>query len=420
MSRVLLPILTTLLALSGALGAALFMYRSAVGALEHEHEARLRTSGTAAAFALSRMDGQDQEVIQSIAREGGVDGAWVVDGALRIIAGTEGTPGARVDLLRVDARRVRAALQGEASVDHGFTLGELDVWTGYSTVRGQNGASRAVLVLEAGQAFADAKRGLRRGLATAGLLALLGSLALGLVAARWTASERARRRSIEATARSAALTQMAAAAAHEIRNPLGVIRGTVELMQARLGQKLEDRDREALGDVLGEVERLKQLTDDLVDLSADRPLSSVTVDVEELVREAAERSARGFPKLRFEVRTEGAPPVTGDPGRLRQVLLNLLTNAAQAQLEGEVTIVAAAARGGASVRVCDRGPGVSEALKARLFEPFATGKETGTGLGLAVSRRLVERQGGTLRLVSDTGPGATFELWLPAAADGGE
>ena len=106
--------------------------------------------------------------------------------------------------------------------------------------------------------------------------------------------------------------------------------------------------------------------------------------------------------------------MVADPGRVRQVLANLLVNAAQAgarviELRGEVEGPRA------RLEISDDGAGVAPALRERLFDPFATDRTEGTGLGLAISRRIAERHGGSLRLLPRDRPGAAFELTLPLA-----
>jgi signal transduction histidine kinase len=203
---------------------------------------------------------------------------------------------------------------------------------------------------------------------------------------------------------------MASMVAHEVRNPLGVIRGAVDLVRARSGAALAARDDEALRDVLGEVERLRRLTEDFLDLSREPRLESASLDLGALAEEAVQGSARAHG---LEVAID-VPHllVVGDPVRLRQVFVNLLANAAQAGAR-RIDVRGAAQDGTASVEVRDDGPGVPPELAERIFDPFTSGRRDGTGLGLAVSRRIVERHGGELRLVADAGPGATFELRIP-------
>jgi signal transduction histidine kinase len=204
-------------------------------------------------------------------------------------------------------------------------------------------------------------------------------------------------------------------AAHEIRNPLTVISGTVELMQLRSSTSLSERDRAALKDVLGEVDRLRRLTEDLLDLAADRPLARARLDVGRILDEAARAAEAAFPQVRVRRALPPLPPVEGDAARLRQVFANLLTNAAQAQRDGELDLVASSREASVVVEVRDNGPGISPEVRAKLFDPFVTGKANGTGLGLAISRRIVERHGGSLQLLQDGRPGATFEVRLPSA-----
>jgi signal transduction histidine kinase len=293
------------------------------------------------------------------------------------------------------------------------------VAAGYFPVRGPDGAVTAVVGLEAGRSFQAARSELQGALSLGLGLSLLGGLALAVVAARWTAAERQRREAAERAARGEVMAQMAAIAAHEIRNPLGVIRGTVELMRERAGPVLSDRDRSSLEDVLGEVERLRRLTEDFMDLSADRPLTLAPVDLRQVLLEAASSTETLFPAVQVEVGLATTQLVVrGDAGRLRQVFANLLTNAAQAQGQGRLGLVLLEAPQRLRVEIRDTGPGLADEVRARLFDPFVSGKAGGTGLGLTLSRRLVERHGGTLTLESFTGKGTVARVDLPASQVG--
>jgi signal transduction histidine kinase len=250
-------------------------------------------------------------------------------------------------------------------------------------------------------------------------LSLLSALALAVIVARWTRAERARQDAAARAARGEALSRLAAMAAHEIRNPLGVIRGTIDLMRERSGGSLSERDRQALGDVTGEVERLRRLTQDLLDLASDRPLALERAELGELLVEEARAAESRFPGVTVRCHVGVLPPVDGDGARLRQVFANLLANAAQAQRQGEILVRADTRAGAVRVLVEDHGPGVPDGAGERLFELYFTTKSEGTGLGLAIARRIVERHGGTLAHVPGRGPGATFEVILPVAAAAG-
>ncbi|BDG03625.1 sensor histidine kinase [Anaeromyxobacter oryzae] len=413
MSRALAPIAAALLGLAGSLAATFALHHAAGAALDRVLEERLRGAGETAARLIGDRDPSAAE-LHAIMDANRLDGAYVLSPALVVLADATGPAGETADLLRVDASRVEAALGGEGTVARGYAVGALEVETAYFPVRGPDGRPRAVLALEVGEAFSAARARLQRALLLGVGLSALGALALAVAAARWSRSERQRRDAAARAARGDALARMAAAVAHEIRNPLGIIRAAVELVRERASAALGARDREGLDDVLGEVERLRRLTQDFLELSAEPALRPEPVDLAELAGEAARGSAALHPGLSVTVAVGALPPVRADPARLRQVLANLLANAAQAgarsvELRGEL------AGGEVRLAIQDDGPGIDPGVRDRLFEAFASAREGGTGLGLAVSRRLVERHGGSLALAAG-GPGTTFELRLPRAA----
>lgn len=409
MHRLRAPIVAALLGLAGSLAATLALYRAAAGALDRVQEERLRGAGQTASEFLAGSPAT-QARLRAIMVANGLDGAYVVSPALEILADATGPGGVRADLLRVDASRVRAAMGGQITVGPTYEVGSLTVHTAYFPLRPREDAPGAVLALEAGRTFAAARARLQHALTMGIALAVAGAVALFVVAARWS---RAENRALEAASRAArgeATARMAAAVAHEIRNPLGIIRGAVELIRERAGPQLAARDRERLQDVLGEVERLRVLTEDFLDLSADRPLAPVPVELAEVAAEAAHGSRALHPELDVSIGIL-APPVAADAARLRQVFANLLTNAAQAGAR-RVEIRGGSRGDHVGIIVADDGPGVPPGLRERLFEPFVSGRPGGIGLGLALSRRIVERHGGTLHLIEE-GPGAVFELRLP-------
>jgi signal transduction histidine kinase len=342
-----------------------------------------------------------------------LEGAYVLDASLGVVADASGPAGAPADLLRVDPRRVAEALAGRPSVAFSYAIGEHAIATGYFPIAGPHGVE-AVLALEAGQAFVGARSALAQATWIGVALSAIGALTLAAVALRWARSEAQRRRDGERAARGDALARMGAMVAHEIRNPLGVIRGAVELVSARGGAALPQRDREALGDVLGEVERLRRITDDFLDLSREPRIVAAPLDLGEIAGDAVRGIASTHPGLEVSLHVP-ALAVRGDAVRLRQVLINLLLNAAQAGARA-VEVRGEARDGTARIEIRDDGPGIDPAVRERLFEVFATGRPDGTGLGLAVSRRIVERHGGELRHLAGVRPGATFELRLPLAA----
>lgn len=411
----LTPLLAAAIALAGVLASTLLLRGVALDAMDRLLEERLRGAGESAALLLGP-EGIEEAVLQRLVEANALDGAYLVTESLEMIADTQGEAGGPADLLRVDATRVERAAAGEASVGPGYQLGALTVATGYFPLRAREGKP-LVLGLEAGRSFLTARQRVQRAWFAALALGGIGALALGLLAQRFARTERERRKQAAKAARGEALERMAAMAAHEIRNPLGVIRGTVELMAERSRSSLTERDRESLADVLQEVERLRRLTDDFRALSSEPVLQLEATDVAALVREVARAVETEFESVRCEFDGPQALEAAVDAGRLRQVLLNLLRNAAQAQPEVHVRISLARRGAQLRLRIADDGPGIPSTVRPRLFEAFVTSRPGGTGLGLALSRRLVERHGGSLELL-DSERGAVFEVRLPARRGG--
>jgi len=151
-------------------------------------------------------------------------------------------------------------------------------------------------------------------------------------------------------------------------------------------------------------------------LSRDQPLDVAEVALDRVARDVCDAVSLRYRDRPLALTVSGAQTVRGDEAKLRQALLNLVLNAAQAvDGAGHVRVETDSADGMARVRVSDDGPGVAPEIAARLFEPFATGKATGTGLGLAIARRIVERHGGSLRFLP-LAHGACFEARLPPEA----
>jgi two-component system, OmpR family, sensor kinase len=418
--RIFAPLVAAAIGLAGALGATLSLHHAAARAVDRVLEERLRGAGESAAALLVGGDvALDGERLRAVMRANELDGAYVLNPGLRVVADASGPSGRRADLLRLDIARLRAALAGTPSVAPGYAFGNLTVLTGYFPLNHKDSTGAAatdVLVLEAGQAFVASRASIERARSLGISLAIISALGLAMAATRWNRTERQRREAAARAARGEALSRVAAMAAHEIRNPLGVIRGTIDLMRERSASTLSERDRRALDDVSGEVERLRRLTQELLDLAADRPLVPKPTVLEELIAESARATEAAFPAISIRCTVPALPPILADATRLRQAFENLLSNAAHSQREGTIEVTAARDRRDVRVIVTDRGPGVPPELAERLFDLYFTTKSGGTGLGLAIARRFVEALGGTLTYLGDQKPGAAFEVRLPIAS----
>jgi two-component system, cell cycle sensor histidine kinase and response regulator CckA len=220
--------------------------------------------------------------------------------------------------------------------------------------------------------------------------------------------------------RLAAVGELAAAVAHEINNPLAYVSANVELLLAA-----SRGERSALEDVQQGVERIRDIVSSLKKLSRIDDARREPTDLGHVV-DIALKIAGNQLNQRAEVRVEiEAPPplVLGDEGRLAQVVINLLVNAAQAlpdNARDRSVVRVSVKRDGesAEIAVADNGPGISPELQARIFDPFFTTKPVGegTGLGLSVCHGVIKSLGGSIAVISDVGNGAAFVIRLPALA----
>jgi two-component system sensor histidine kinase HydH len=228
--------------------------------------------------------------------------------------------------------------------------------------------------------------------------------------------------------RLAALGEMAAGLAHEIRNPLGAIKGAVLVLEPGL-PRMDEQTREFLGVIVEEVDRLNRVVSQFLTYSRPFKGEMTRVDLRDVVSGTlrlltdAQRERLRGPIVSD---TEGVPPVRGDADALRQVVLNLVLNALDAVSEDEDGRVwldlSVRPRGllrGAAVAldVCDDGPGLSAQTMTNLFVPFHTTKSGGTGLGLPISQRIVENHRGTIEVGRTPDGGARFTVLLPAHPD---
>ncbi|HVK75371.1 MAG TPA: ATP-binding protein [Kofleriaceae bacterium] len=230
-------------------------------------------------------------------------------------------------------------------------------------------------------------------------------------------------RTLEETARRAerlaTVGHLAAGIAHEIRNPLASISGSIELL-ANTPQASPD-DRALMAIVVREIERLDRLINELLEYASPRPREAVEFDLATLVAEAVQvmRQDRTWGAIEWTTELPAGPIViTADPAKLRQVVWNLCRNGAEAAAGGggHVTVRARVTGAVVAVEIEDDGPGIAPEHVARIFDPFFTTKQKGTGLGLATCHAIVAEHGGALTVASEVGRGTRFTATLPRQA----
>ncbi|MCA9074844.1 MAG: PAS domain S-box protein [Planctomycetaceae bacterium] len=213
--------------------------------------------------------------------------------------------------------------------------------------------------------------------------------------------------------RLALLGQLAGGVAHEIRNPLGVIRNATYYLEL-IGDSLDADAQASIAEIKREVDRANHIVGDLLDYARDPQQTVTTFDLVAKTQEAVDQ-LRYTTKATIEFfPTEESLFVLADPDQCGQILVNLLRNGIQAtQDDSPVNISVKRNDAMALVDVTDRGPGIAEEDRSRIFEPLYTTKATGIGLGLTVSKRYAEANGGHLDLLANSNGGSTFRLTLP-------
>jgi hypothetical protein len=210
---------------------------------------------------------------------------------------------------------------------------------------------------------------------------------------------------------------------HELRSPLTSVKGYTSLLLHRWDRLPDDQKRLMLEQVHHDADRVTRLVGELLDISRLETgrlvLRRQMVDLAAVARTVVDTVAMAYPDLVAEVDFADVPEIYADPDKLEQVLTNLVENAAKYGDPVGVRVVGRAAGAEVSVSVTDRGPGIAPEDLPRVFTKFFRrehGRPTGTGLGLWISRGLVEAHGGRLTASSKPGEGATFCFTLPATS----
>jgi signal transduction histidine kinase len=225
--------------------------------------------------------------------------------------------------------------------------------------------------------------------------------------------------------RLAALGQLSAGLAHEIRNPLGVIKGSAEI----LTQKLDNSNplaKELAGYIYTEVNRVSALVSRFLDFARPSQLELHASDLAQVVERCLKTVSEQGACAKVKIHRDFAPGLANvmlDQDLCDQVFTNLLMNACEAMGEqgGDLRVRVRAenakeGEAGVTAEIEDSGPGVPRELKEQIFNPFVTTKKSGVGLGLAIVSKIVDAHGGSLKLVSEPGHGACFHVTFPAAA----
>lgn len=215
----------------------------------------------------------------------------------------------------------------------------------------------------------------------------------------------------------AAIGELSANMAHEIRNPLASLKGSIEMLKE--GVLAKEHADKLMDIAVSEMDRLNKIISDFLSYSRPKPPEFSVFDLHVMLDETLELLRHSLPRpdlVTIRKTFSGPVDVFADPHKLRQVFLNLGTNAIEAMPGGgELTVETRLHGGAVSIVFRDTGSGIPPKHLREIFYPFFTTKDTGTGLGLSIAYRIMEEHHGTINVASAPGKGTTFEVVLPAA-----
>ncbi len=284
-------------------------------------------------------------------------------------------------------------------------------WSAELTVGGDGGPAGLLLLARADAATLSAP--------DCALAERLAEAGLRVVEHARVSLDAARSRELLARAdRLAALGTLAASLAHEIRNPLVSVRTFIQLLPERLA---DEEFRTTFRDLaLGEVERIVSLINDLLAFSRPAPAELEPSDLNELVGQIVrllDAEARRHDLALASDADDALPPVVVDVAQVKQVLMNVILNAIQAcPPHGRVEITTRSEGRSCVVAVADTGPGIAPEHVGRIFDPFFSTKDAGSGLGLFVAHQIVSQHGGHIAAVPRPGGGTVFSIHFPMQA----
>jgi signal transduction histidine kinase len=388
-------------------------------AFEDELGDRLQAVGLTIAAATRWPDPAAGPLFKSTLRANSLYNVFAVDEDLVYLANARDSSlvGSADPALELDADAVLAAFSGVPTRSRLYDAGGFYLKTAYVPLADSLGLVAAVLGVEADARFFAVLKGFRNSLLLINVLSLLAITIVVFVSASLARHALNLERAAARSSTLALLGQLSAAVAHDIRNPLGIIRASAERLKKKHGGDSPDP---AFDYITEEVDRLDALVGNYLNLGRGRPAEPEKLNPAELVRAVvadldSELRRAG---VAVELSLDGLPCVIAGRIELRQAFLNIVLNAIQAQPDGGSLRVAGAVerrgrRDWLILRFADTGPGVPPNRRGRLFEPFFTTREKGSGLGLFSVRRAVESYGGRVGVANPPGKGLTVEVLLP-------
>jgi signal transduction histidine kinase len=320
-------------------------------------------------------------------------------------------PGDENPYIQLDVTAVALARAGVPAYTNLYRTGDVYLKSAYAPIHSPAGAIIGIAGVEAGASFFAQLRELRDLIVLISLGNASVVILLGFLFYRRTRSlERAREVMIEKD-NLAALGRMVATIAHEIRNPLSIIRASAERVRRR--HALDD---EALTYIIDEVDGLDRVLTGYLQFAKSQPAAFVSLDVGQILRRAllAVEDQAAARHVNLRVQDGGGLALRGDERRVRQAVLNVLLNALEVTPEGgTISVEVARGTGHVAIAISDNGPGIDPSILRDVTRPFFTTRVDGSGLGLTVVQSVMEEHGGGLSIEPAPGGGTRVVLSFP-------
>lgn len=343
---------------------------------------------------------------------------FLVDESLRFIVNARApeSKGETSPMLELDETEILSAFSGIITTTRLYAAGPYYLKTVYAPVYNTEGIVSAVLGVEADARFFRTISNYSRSLFFINLLSLLALSAI--VFAGVSLSRRALKieKAAAQTSTFALLGEMAAALAHDLRNPLATILAAAERLQIRY----DAQNDQTFDCIKEEICRLNRALSNYLNIGAGKTTEMEEVDITKMVSDILDALETEIRQNDIQVKNDlqKLPKIRGSPIQLRQVFINILLNAIQAQPNGGLIRISSRTETGSKphwliIQITDHGPGIPRSHFNRVFEPFFTTKEKGSGLGLFIVKRLVQMHRGKVKIMSDEKKGTTVEVKLP-------
>lgn len=348
-----------------------------------------------------------------------LSGIYLLDGYNRDLLSLEDSLSEVELFLPLHAEALGRAQLGEAGVSPLYEVGERYFKSAYQPVGSDS--VLAVLLIESSFEFFTKFVDYRRHLIIVNAASIAALILIGLIILVLNRRLVRAERLLVSQAALTQMGQMTAVIAHEIRNPLGIIKATAERLRRKFAPADGD-DRQLFDYIPEEVDRLNQITTHYLQFASPSDLKGAPEPIDSvldsllpgIIKDAARRGVTVTSAI-----AAGATAITVDSVAVRQVLFNLLRNALDATpTSGKVVVKVDAADGGLRILVSDTGAGLEPQQLKRIFDPFFTTKVHGTGLGLFVVKRLVDKMNGRIDVESQPGNGTVFTILIPEGEHG--